>query len=50
MRKIQVYLQVGLAGCDRNETLEVDEDLSDDEISEIVQDWAYNYIDYGWRE
>ncbi len=50
MKQITVYLNVGLSGCKRTETLEVDDDLSDEEIEEVARDVMFNMMEWGWYE
>ena len=50
MRTISVYLSIGYSGAEREDTLEIDDDASEDQIEEMVRDWAYDYINWGWQE
>lgn len=53
--KIEVYLGVGFAGCDRRDTLEfeVEENATNEEIEaaaeEMARDWAFNFLDWGFQ-
>ncbi len=49
MRKIKAYLSIG--NSDGKEiTIEVEDNATNEEIDEMVQDWANQYIAYGWSE
>jgi hypothetical protein len=50
VRTISVYLSIGYSGAEREDTLEIDDDASEDQIEEMVRDWAYDYINWGWQE
>ena len=50
MKTIYTTLSIGLAGAVQRDELEVPDEASEDEIQEIVKDWANNYIDFGWSE
>lgn len=49
MRRIKVSLNIGL-GVDRKDVLEFDESATEEEIEDVVNDRAYNYINIGWSE
>jgi hypothetical protein len=49
MRKIEAYLSVGLVGCKRNEIFEVEDDATDEEIEEIIKEWVYELVEWGWQ-
>jgi len=50
MRKIAVYLSIGYPTAEHRATLVIEDDLSEEDVEREVQDWAYNFIDYGWEE
>ena len=50
MRTINVYLSIGYSNAMHDDTLDVDDNATDDDIDEMVRDWAHNYIEWGWRE
>lgn len=50
MRLIKVHLNIGLVGADRNDTLEVADDATEEEIEELAREWANDYIDWSWWE
>lgn len=45
---------VGFAGANQEEEVDIvedwgmDPDSSDEDIDEAVNDWAHNYIEWGW--
>jgi len=47
--QIEVYLSIGFPTAEHHDTIEVEDDLTEDQIAEEVREWAYNYIDYGWK-
>lgn len=47
--KVKVRLSIGYVGAVRKAVLDVDDDLTDDELDEIVRDWAHNYIEWGFE-
>ena len=49
--KIKVYVSVGLVGCKRTETIELEDDgLSDEAIEEIAKEWLNETIEWGWKK
>ncbi len=49
MKKIEFTVGMGLQGCKMKEVIEVDEDITEDELEVIWQNWAYERIDGGWE-
>ena len=50
MRTITVYVTTGYAGAENTETFEVPDDMSDEEISEIAQEYIQEMTDSGWYD
>ena len=50
MRTIYLHLGIGFAGANHSDEIEVEDDATDAEIDEICQEWADNYINYGWSD
>jgi hypothetical protein len=50
MRKIKVYLDTGFAGCKHEDIIEVDDDITDEDVDEIARDTAFNWIEWGWYD
>lgn len=48
MRTLKVHLSIGLM-ADRNETIEVEDTASIEDIEDEVRQWAQNYIEYSWE-
>jgi len=48
--KIKVYLSIGFYDSIREEVLELDDGVTDEEIEEEVRDWKNNYIEWGWKK
>jgi Tfp pilus assembly PilM family ATPase len=46
---IKWCLSIGYSTAKREDTIEVDDDLSDEEIEEIVREEIESYIDWGWE-
>lgn len=42
-------MSIGLVGCQKEGTLEVDDESSDAEIWEIVKDHVLERVDFGWE-
>lgn len=50
MKTIYVHLSIGYPTACHDDELEVPDDATEEEIDEIVSEWAHNYIEYSWRE
>ncbi len=48
MKTIHVHLSIGFPTASREDELEVEDDATEDEIEEVVREWANNYIEFGW--
>lgn len=46
---IEWHCETGFANCGIEDTVEVDDDATDEEIDEIVQEEVFNYISWGWE-
>ena len=45
------YVSIGLVGCKREFSVEVEDDCTDDEIDEVVRDRMFaDIIDWGWKK
>ena len=47
---IEVTVSLGLVGCVRTGTIEVEDDASEDEIEETARDALFELITWSWRE
>lgn len=50
MRKIRWQMSIGLVGCRREGEMEVEDDMSDDEIHEMVWDEATQHLETNWED
>ena len=50
MKKIYVHLSIGFPTACHDDELEIEDDATEEEISEMVAEWAGNYIEYSWSE
>ena len=50
MRSITLYVETGFVGGEYNETIEVPDDTTDEELMEIAQEFMQEYVSYGWTE
>ena len=50
MRKIKVYATTNYVGCKSEDTFEVSDDATDNEINEMAQEYIEEMIDTGWYE
>jgi len=47
--KLKVSLGIGLVGR-REDVIEIEDGLTEEEIEREVSLWVWEYIDYGWKE
>jgi hypothetical protein len=50
MRKVRFTLSMNLVGCKREEIVEFDDDMTDEEIQEQYEQWREEQLDGGWEE
>lgn len=50
MRKFKVSVSTGYVGCDREDTFEIEETATENEISEAAQEVLFNMIEWGYTE
>ena len=50
MKKIKLWIDTGYVGADYEDIIEVDDDITDDELRDYVEDFVCNYISSGWEE
>ena len=50
MRKIKAYAEYGFCGTDREYIMEVDDDTTDEEIDDLIWEWATSYVSTEWEE
>ena len=47
--KITVHVRMGLVGCERKSTIDVEDDLSEDDLEEIAREEMFDMIEW-WYE
>lgn len=47
MRRIKLWVGTGFAGCDYEDTIEVDDNVTNSEIDEEARMFLFNNISYG---
>lgn len=50
MRKLEFYVGTMFVGSDVTEIVEVDDNITDDEIYELFNDWLLENISAGWQD
>lgn len=50
MRKIEVYVSTGYVGSRKAEVIEVEDDMSDDDIDEVARECMFSMIEWSWRD
>jgi hypothetical protein len=50
MREIEVSLSIGFPTATHKDKIEVEDDATNEEISQAAEEWAWGYIDIGWSE
>lgn len=50
MRKIHCVLETGFVGTKREGVIEVEDDATEEDIEAAVQEWALNFVSWGWSE
>lgn len=50
MKKIKAYANYGFVGTNREKIIEVDDDATEEEINELIWEWAADYVYTDWEE
>ncbi len=50
MRIIKASLGIGYCGATHETEFEFEDDITKEEIDQMVTEWAMNYIDIDWKE
>lgn len=50
MKTIKVWVGTGYVGSLVKDTIEVEDDATEEEIDEMYQQWIWNVINAGWSE
>jgi hypothetical protein len=48
--KVTFHMNSGFVGTNRKETIEMDDDLTDEDIEESWREWVWGYIDGYWEK
>lgn len=48
MKKVHFYLSTGIAASSYEEIIEVEDDLSEETIQEMFDDWIWNLLTVNW--
>lgn len=49
MKTIEIHVSIGLVGCRRTTTIEVEDDATDDEIEEVARESMFELVEWSWR-
>ena len=47
---IRAHVEMNLVGCRKEDEIEVPDDVDEDEIEEIVKDWLWDQVSFGWEK
>lgn len=50
MRKIKFHIDTGFSGCDHEDIVEYDDDITDKELEEDAKTFLHDMIEYWWEE
>jgi hypothetical protein len=50
VRTIEWKVSVGVAGCEQEGTIEVDDDATEEDIDAAVSDDMFNVVSWSWKE
>lgn len=48
--KVHVWIRTDVVGSEVEDTLELDDNLTDEEIEREARDYIFNYIEWGWMK
>jgi hypothetical protein len=48
--KVKLTVSIGLVGCMREETVDLDDDMTDEELDEYWRDWMLSKIGGTWKK
>lgn len=48
--KVRFEVGTNIAGSEVSDVIEVEDDMTDDEIEEYFQNWIWEQLDYSWRK
>lgn len=47
--KVKFVLHTGYVGCNHEEIIDLDDDLTEDQIEELWEDWVWDQINGCWE-
>lgn len=50
MRRIKVNLSIGYCAANRTGVIEVEDDATEEEIWELTEEWAQQFIEMSWKD
>jgi hypothetical protein len=48
--KVHVWIRTDVVGSEVEDTLELDDNLTDEEIESEARDYIFNFIEWGWMK
>lgn len=48
--KVHVWIRTDVVGSEVEDTLELDDNLTDEEIEREARDYIFNFIEWGWMK
>ena len=49
MRKVKISLSTGFAGANYENIIEVEDDITEEELEEICEEFVWDHISVGWK-
>lgn len=49
MKKVKVHISTGFAGCTHEDEFEVEDNITAEEIEDMVMTSVWNHIDVSWQ-
>lgn len=50
MKTIEFWVSLDLAGCRVEEEMDIEEDMTEEEIEKLVHEEVIGHVDWGWRD
>lgn len=50
MKRIKVGVSLGLQGCEITDEIEIEDDVSANEVEAEVREWALQHVEWWWSE
>lgn len=48
--KVHVWIRTDVVGSEVEDTIELDDNLTDEEIEREARDYIFNFIEWGWMK